>query len=56
VKVAQQGQVMVEVLVLGVALSIALLLPFANGRSVAALLLANLVEWLRAQTYLLSIL
>lgn len=55
-KIRNKGQVMVEVLVVGAALAVALLLPFVNGQSVAAMLLTALVEWARAQTYLLSIL
>lgn len=53
---AQSGQVLVEVLVVAVALSVALLLPFMQGRSAASLLLTTLVSYLQAQSYLLSIL
>jgi hypothetical protein len=50
------GQVLVEVLVVVAALCVALLLPFIQGRSAASLLLTTLVSYLRAQSYLLSIL
>lgn len=55
-KCPQAGQVMVEVLLVAAALSVALLLPFVNGRSVAIVLLGALVDYLRAESYLLSIL
>lgn len=52
----QAGQVLAEMLAVAAALSAALLLPFLNGDSVASLLLKVLVDYLRAQSYLLSIL
>jgi hypothetical protein len=47
---------MVEVLVVTAALAVALLLPFVHGQCVATLLLSALVDYLRAQSYVLSIL
>lgn len=55
-KRTQSGQVLVEVLVVVAALSVALLLPFFQGKSAASLLLTTLVSYLQAQSYLLSIL
>jgi len=52
----QAGQVMVEMLIVAAALAVALLMPYVHGRSVASLLLESLLEYLRAESYLLSIL
>jgi hypothetical protein len=52
----QSGQAFAEMLLLGAALSAALLLPFIDGQSVATLLLSTLVDYLRSQSFLLSIL
>jgi hypothetical protein len=55
-KHTQAGQVMVETLIVAAALAVALLLPYAHGQSVASLLLESLLDYLRAESYLLSIL
>jgi hypothetical protein len=52
----QSGQAIAEFLLLAAALSAALLLPFLQGRSVATLLLSTLGDYLRSQSFLLSIL
>lgn len=52
----QSGQVLAEFLLLAAALSAALLLPFIQGQSVATLLLSTLTDYLRSQSFLLSIL
>ena len=52
----ERGQALIEFLVVVVALVTALLLPLANGRSAAGLLLEAVLEHLRAQAYLISIL
>jgi len=50
------GQAMTEFLLVTAALAFALLTPFAQGQSVAGLLLDALLGSWRAQAYLLSIL
>jgi hypothetical protein len=50
------GQAFAEMLLLAAALSAALLLPYIEGQSVATLLLATLTDYLRSQSFLLSIL
>ncbi len=52
----QSGQAIAEFLLLAAALSAALLLPFLQGQSVATLLLSTLGDYLRSQSFLLSIL
>jgi hypothetical protein len=49
------GQAMLEFLALSSALAIALLLPVGSGRSIAGVLLGAIVEFLRAQAFVLSI-
>ena len=51
----QMGQAMLEFLLVCAALVLALFLPYANGRSVAGLLLHALMECFRARSYLISI-
>jgi hypothetical protein len=50
------GQAMVEFLIVGTALAIALFLPYLHGRSVASLLVHASMECFRARSYLISIL
>jgi hypothetical protein len=49
------GQVMAEVLVVTAALAVALFYPYLHGKSVMTLFLEALLEWFRAQSFLLSI-
>jgi hypothetical protein len=49
------GQVLVEYLVVCTALAAALFLPYVDGRSVVALLVAAMFEWFRAQAFLVSV-
>ena len=51
-----RGQAMVECLVVAAALTMALLLPYLHGQSIASLLLDAFLGSLRAQAFLLSIL
>jgi len=51
-----RGQALAEFLVVIAALIAALLLPVLNGRSAARFLLEAILESLRAQAYLISIL
>jgi len=51
----QSGQTLIEALALGLALAIALLVPVGSGRPVAVLLLEAVVGFLRAQSFVLSI-
>jgi hypothetical protein len=51
-----RGQALIEFLVVAAALVTALVLPVVNGRSAAGLLLAAILDHLRAQAYLISIL
>lgn len=51
----QSGQTMIEALTLGLALTVALLLPVDAGRPVAVLLLEAVIGFLRAQAFVLSI-
>jgi hypothetical protein len=50
------GHAIVEMLLLGVALALALLVPVSGGQPIAAVLLDALLGFLRAQSYLISIL
>ena len=49
-------QLLSGMLLLGMALALALLVPVSGGKPVASLLLESLVAFLRAQSFLLSIL
>lgn len=51
----QAGQAMVEFLLVGSALAVALFFPYLHGRSVASLLVHVSMEYLRASSYLISI-
>lgn len=51
-----RGQALAEFLVVVAGLVTALLLPIINGRSAARILLEAILESLRAQAYLISIL
>lgn len=55
-KHSTRGQALAEFLVVVAALVTALLLPVINGRSAARLLLEVILESLRTQAYLISIL
>ena len=50
------GQAMLEFLVVATALSIALFLPYLQGRSVISLLVHALMDCFRARSFLISIL
>jgi len=51
----QHGQVMLEFLVLGLALCLALLAPVDAGRPIAVVLLEALIGFLQAQAFVLSV-
>jgi hypothetical protein len=52
----QQGQAMVEFMVVAGAMALALFYPYLQGESVATLLLRSLMRVLRARSMLISVL
>jgi hypothetical protein len=52
----QQGQAMVEFLLVAAVLTFALFFPYLHGRSVVSLLMQALTAVLRSRSYLISIL
>jgi len=51
----ESGQAMLESLALALALALALLMPVGSGRPVATVLLEAIVGFMRAQSFVLSI-
>jgi hypothetical protein len=50
-----RGQALLEFTALSLALAVVLLTPMGNGRSIAGVLLAAILGFLRAQAFVLSI-
>lgn len=54
-RMRQPGQAMAEFLLVSAAVAFALFYPYVQGRSVTALLMHALLDSLRAQSFLISI-